>query len=462
MPTVPFSGNSAQQGGNNLLFADLHLHSKYSRAVSPAMDLEHLSRGGRLKGLQIIGTGDFTHPVWFAELRKKLVPAEGAPGLFELSAEGGGKKSRVLFMLTAEVATFFSQGGKSRKVHHVLHVPSFDDALHLNEAFSKRSNLSADGRPMFANTSCEEMAEIFYSHSPKGALVPAHAWTPWFGVFGSESGYDSLSEAFGSQSKNIFAIETGMSSDPAMNWRVSSLDKIALMSNSDSHSPYPWRLGRECNAFTIPEEKISFETLFGAVREKDASRFAFTLEVNPSYGKYHVDGHRLCNFSSLPPETKKLRGICPVCKRPLTIGVLNRVEELADRPEGFVPKNAIPFKSILPLHELVAACHASSLSSKRVSEDGAKLMAAFGSELNVLLSAPESGIAKVVHEKIASAIMLNRMGKIEVAPGYDGEYGIAKIPAELLLGEPKAGRESKKQEQTPLPQALEQKSLGEF
>ncbi len=447
-----------------LIFADLHLHSKYSRAVSPDMDLEHLARGARLKGLQIIGTGDFTHPLWFAELKKKLVPAEGSPGLFELAAEGGEKKSfaegRVLFMLTAEVATFFSQGGKSRKVHHVLHVPSFDDALHLNEAFSKRSNLSADGRPMFANTSCEEMAEIFYSHSPRGALVPAHAWTPWFGVFGSESGYDSLGEAFGSQSKNIFAIETGMSSDPAMNWRLSRLDKIALMSNSDSHSPHPWRLGRECNAFSIPQEKISFKTLFDAVREKDASRFAFTLEVNPSYGKYHVDGHRLCKFSSLPAETKKLRGICPVCHRPLTIGVLNRVEELADRPEGFVPDGAIPFKSILPLHELVAACHASSLSSKKVSEDGSKLMDAFGSELFALLSAPESEIAKVVHEKIAAAIMLNRAGKIEVVPGYDGEYGVAKIPRELLLGEPKAEKEKKAQ--SPTPQARGQKSLGEF
>ncbi len=426
------------EGEQKTVFADLHLHSKYSRAVSPDMDLEHLSQGARLKGLQVIGTGDFSHPKWFAELKNKLVPAEGHEGLFELKMDAEKNlpfSQRVFFMLTNEVATFHSSGGKARKVHHVLHASSLEEVAQLNETFSKRSNLSADGRPMFASTSCAEMSEMFHASCPEGALVPAHCWTPYFGVFGSESGYDSLKEAFEDQARKIFAIETGMSSDPAMNWRISALDSISLMSNSDSHSPYPWRLGRECNAFAFEEGGLSFEALFNAVRKKDSSKFAFTLEVNPSYGKYHVDGHRACNFSCEPSETKKLNGICPVCRRPLTIGVLNRVEELADRPEGFVPKGAIPFKKVLPVHEVVAACLSSTLASKKVGAEAGKLLNAFGSELNVLLNAPEHELARVVHEKIARAIILNREGKIEVAPGFDGEYGVARMGAECLVAE---------------------------
>ncbi len=454
--------DSGQAPGTKIIFADLHLHSKYSRAVSPDMDLEHLAQGARAKGLQVLGTGDFSHPIWFAELKQKLVPAEDCEGLYELKADAEKKlpfSRRVFFMLTNEVATFYSSGGKSRKVHHILHASSFDEVAQLNERFAKRSNLAADGRPMFASTSCAEMSEIFHSSCPKGALVPAHAWTPHFGVFGSESGYDSLKDAFEDQAKNIFAIETGMSSDPAMNWRLSQLDNIALMSNSDSHSPYPWRLGRECNVFSLGEGELSFNAIFDAVRKKDKNKFAFTLEVNPSYGKYHIDGHRACNFSCEPNESKKLNGICPACKRPLTIGVLARVEELADRAEGFVPKNAIPFKSILPLHELVSTAMQSSLASKKVMEFANKILASFQSELDALLNAPESALAEVAGEKISRAIMLNREGKISVAPGFDGEYGVATLPQELLLGEQKAPKKKAARE---FPKVREQKSLEEF
>ncbi|MFQ5405889.1 MAG: LAGLIDADG family homing endonuclease [Candidatus Micrarchaeia archaeon] len=847
---------------NNFLFADLHIHSKYSRAVSMHMDLEHLVQGARQKGLSVLGTGDFTHPKWFHELKKKLVAAEDAPGFFELASESRTRKTdgRVLFMLTCEVATFFSDSKKVRKVHHVLHAPSFEEVQQLNDVFSKRSNLSADGRPMFAKTSSAEMTEKFLECVPKGVLVPAHCllpseflhcnyslkkiadvkkgdkvlthkgrwqkvekvlsrkysgelihvvpqyfreglsttsehpffavktikkcrftnalcrpvclsvpsckklhfkkyfpqwvqakdleigdvlmfprqtnvkdcsfldvskylpeysvkdgflylknsrfkkipskikfnedfcrligyylaegyvnsnrdsiafsfsskekefaedvcyiirqyfglelskkikgkskgielvfysqplarlfrrlfytdgkarasskvlpsfmlllppkkqaqlllgwwrgdagytasrrlatqfqgiclrlgiipsiavdstreferrgkhvlskenrkitaksdlvvfsnlsffennyallsdscfkkfktkrktrhgwidekyaylpirrierkkykgvvcnlevetdnsyvaefaavhncWTPWFGVFGSNSGYDSLSEAYEDQSKNIFAIETGMSSDPAMNWRLSFLDNVSLLSNSDSHSPWPWRLGRECNAFRFEEGKLSFDSLFDAVKKKD-KRFAFTVEVDPSYGKYHVDGHRNCNFSCTPQESKKLSGICPNCKRPLTIGVLNRVEELADRLEGFQPKNAVPFRTLLPLHELIAAVTGSQLYTKKVSGQGQVLFNAFSNELNILLNVSEQDLARIVDEKLARAIMLNRQGNIFVKPGFDGEYGVAQLEVE---------RNEEKRASSNF--NAEQKSLNEF
>lgn len=398
-------------------FADLHIHSKYSRACSPDMDPEHLYAGAREKGLDILGTGDFTHPKWLAELKKKLVPSE-YNGLFHLKG-----KPELLFMLTAEVSTFFSTPQAVRKVHHIIHAPSFEVVDQLNDVYGKLGSLSSDGRPMFGNCSPAKLAELTFEVSKELVIVPAHAWTPHFGVFGSMSGYDSLDEAYEEQSKNIFAIETGMSSDPAMNWRISGLDNISLVSNSDSHSPHPWRIGRECNVFSFPEKRLSYENIFRAVREKDAKNFLFTVEVDPSYGKYHFDGHRNCKFSCSPEESKKIKGICPVCRRPLTIGVLNRVEELADRPEGFVPKGAIPFKSLLPLHELIGSAMSAQMFSKKVGLEYTKLISAFGSEFNILINVPFDQLSAHTHEKIAWAVMLNREAKIKVVPGYDGEYG---------------------------------------
>ncbi|MEM4254832.1 MAG: endonuclease Q family protein [Candidatus Norongarragalinales archaeon] len=417
-----------------LYFVDFHLHSKYSRAVSQAMSLEGLVAGAREKGLQILGTGDFSHPLWFKELKQKLLPAE-PEGLFVLK---GFEDSGVHFVLTNEVSTIASTPQGVKKVHHLLHAPSLEVVEQINDVLAKKGNLTADGRPTFGNTLPAEIVEIAESASKDNFVIPCHAWTPWFSVFGSMSGFNSLEEAYEDKAESIFAIETGMSSDPAMNWRISALDGITLVSNSDAHSNHPWRLGRECNAFEFPSLP-SFKQLRNAIETR--KNFAFTVEVNPSYGKYHFDGHRNCKFSCPPGETKKLKGVCPVCKRPLTIGVLNRVEELADRPEGYTPADAVPFKTVLPLHELLSGVLKVQLTSKKVSLAAEKILS-LGSELRVLLEAPRDELLKVADASVADVILLNRSGGIEVKPGFDGEYGVPLVSektASSLLGQKKLG-----------------------
>ncbi len=407
-----------------VLFADLHLHSKHSRAVSQSMDLEHLLQGAEKKGLGLLGTGDFTHPLWFAELERKLEPAENEnAGVYQLK----DFSSPVRFVLQTEVSTIYSDKGKVKKIHHLLFAPSLDIVKQLNDVLAKRGNLLADGRPTFGNTTCAELVELCKQLNPQIEVVPAHAWTPWFSVFGSNSGFDSIEEAYGDQSTHVRAFETGMSSSPAMNWRVSALDKYAQLSNSDSHSPYPYRIGRECNAFDFDLQSLSYSALFRAINSKDPRRFLFTVEVDPNYGKYHYDGHRNCKFSCPPEESRRLQNRCPVCKRPLTIGVLNRVEQLADRSPGFVPKGAIPFKTLLPLQELVAAVYPSTLLSKKVVQETEKLVSAFQAELEVLLSIPFDDLTKVTNAKLARVILLNREGQLHVKPGFDGEYGILQL-----------------------------------
>lgn len=404
-----------------LYYADLHLHSKYSRAVSQAMNMEGLLEGALLKGLHVLGTGDFSHPLWFKELKQKLSPSENE-GLFVLK---GKEKSGVRFMLTNEVSTIISTPKGVKKVHQLLHSPSLEQVEQINDILSKRGNLAADGRPTFGKTLPAEMIEVVESVGKENFVIPAHAWTPWFGVFGSNSGFNSLEEAYGDKAKSIFAIETGMSSDPAMNWRIPSLDNISLVSNSDAHSNHPWRLGRECNAFDFTSMP-SFKQIHDAIKTRE--HFAYTVEVNPSYGKYHYDGHRNCNFSCDPQETKKLKGICPVCKRRLTIGVLSRVEELAGRAEGFVRKNGVPFKTLLPLHELVSAYSHSPLASKKVQEKAGAIMG-LGSELHVLLHATKEKLLSAAEPDLVEVILLNREGKIDVKPGFDGEYGVPLVAA---------------------------------
>ncbi|MEM0475951.1 MAG: endonuclease Q family protein [Candidatus Norongarragalinales archaeon] len=412
-----------------LFFADLHLHSHYSRAVSEKMSLEGLAAAARVKGLRILGTGDFSHPSWFSELKTKLTPSD-FEGFYVLKSEASEKeRGATLFLITNEVATIHSTPRGVKKVHHVVHAPSLEAAAQINDVYARLGSLSADGRPTFGETSCAAFAELTFEACREAVIVPAHAWTPWFGVFGSQSGFDSLDEAYEDQAKKIFAIETGMSSDPAMNWRLSALDRVALLSNSDSHSPYPWRLGRECNAFEFEEKELSYANLFKAVREKNEKHFRFTVEVDPAYGKYHWDGHRTCGFSSPPSETRKLKGICPVCRRPLTIGVENRVEQLADRPAGFKPPHAIPFRTVLPLHELLAAVYASTLASRRVNEVGSRLIAECGSELAVLLDAPPEKLRRAADEKIVALVLANREGALRVRPGFDGEYGVLQLTA---------------------------------
>ncbi|HLD76099.1 MAG TPA: endonuclease Q family protein [Candidatus Norongarragalinales archaeon] len=399
-------------------FADLHFHSKYSRAVSPKMELDGLNAGAKVKGLNILGTGDFTHPLWFKELKTRL--KDQGNGFFKLDEQS------VLFMLTCEVSTLISTPQGVRKVHHILHAPSLDVVEQLNERLAKKGNLMADGRPMFGKTSPAEIVELCREISKDIVVVPSHVWTPWFSVFGSKSGFDSIDEAYQDQARHIFALETGMSSTPAMNWRISGLDRFALMSNSDSHSPYPWRLGRECNAFEFEPEALTFDAFWKAVRDKDPRHFLFTVETPPAYGKYHWDGHRACKFSCPPKKTRELKGKCPVCKKPMTIGVQQRVESLADRPEGYMPKNAIPFKTLLPLHELLAAHLKAPLASPKVSTLADVLIQRAGNELSVLLDLTDEELKKVAGLPASEWILNNRSGQVKVDPGFDGEYGIVQ------------------------------------
>lgn len=395
-----------------LIIADLHLHSKYSRATSKKMDLEGISRGAKIKGLNLVGSSDFTHPSWLNELKKKLKPVEDS-GLF--------KYNDVFFMLTAEVGTVFEFESKIKNIHHIIHVPSFEIVDQINEALSRYGNLKIDGRPNL-NISAPEFVEILMNISKDIMVTSSHAWTPWRSVLGSKSGFNSIEECYQDETKYIFSLETGLSSDPAMNWRLSSLDKFTLVSNSDSHSPHPWRLGREANVFDL--EKITYWEFFDAIKKKDKKRFLYTIEVDPNYGKYHWDGHRQCKISLHPKDAIKLNNTCPKCGKKLTIGVLHRVEELADRPEGFVPKDAIPFKTLLPLYEIISfAWGSGELYSKKVLEEHDKLIEKFGNELNVLLNIPKEELLKVTNEKIADAIIRVREGKVKYIQGADGRYG---------------------------------------
>ena len=393
------------------VIADLHIHSRYSRATSKDLTVENLEKYARLKGLSLLGTGDFTHPLWFDELRQKLTEEDGI-----LRTRSGFN-----FVLQAEVANIFSQGGKLRKVHNVILAKNFDVASQINELFSRKGNLKADGRPIFGKYPCVNMADDLMKIDKDIEIIPAHVWTPWFAIFGSMSGFNSVEECFLDKANCIHALETGISSDPAMNWRLSKLDKYTMVSNSDCHSFWPWRMGRECNVLDLPE--ITYNNLIDAIRTQKG--FLYTIETSPNYGKYHFDGHRLCNFSCSPEETKKINGICPVCKRNLTIGVANRVDELADRQEGFILEKAHPFRTLLPLHELIAPIVDSSVSSKKVWQEYNKLIERFGTEFNIMLNTPLTELVAVTTPKIAEAIIKNREGKIKVKSGFDGEYGQA-------------------------------------
>jgi uncharacterized protein (TIGR00375 family) len=376
------------------------------------MDLEGMAKGAKLKGVHLLGTSDFTHPSWLKNLKEKLQPIEGT-GLFQFQ--------NTFFMLTGEVATYFVWNKQLKRVHHVLHAPSFEVVEQLNESLAKHANLSTDGRPIL-NLTAPELVELCMEISKDILLYPAHAWTPWMSCFGSQAGFDSLKECYQDQAKHIHALETGMSSDPALNWRLHQLDSITLVSNSDSHSPWTWRLGREANVFEL--KNLTYWEVNSAIKEKDKKKFLFTIETSPCYGKYHWDGHRNCKVSLHPKESLKLNNLCPKCGRKLTIGVLHRVEQLADRPEGFVPKDAIPFKTLLPLYEIISfVTGVGELYSKKVLAEHDKLIARFGNELNVLLNVPREELTKVTSEKIADAIIRVREGRVQYTPGYDGVYG---------------------------------------
>ncbi len=399
------------------VIADLHIHSPYSRATSPRITVEALAKWGAVKGLTLIGTGDFTHPRWLETLREALEEVPGT-GLY---VPKGRPDSKVWFMVTGEISTVFEWEGRTRKIHHLLLTPSLEDAVLVNEALSNYGDLEADGRPTL-NAPAPEVVERILEASPQTVVIPAHIWTPWFSLFGARSGFDRLEDCYGDMSQRIFALETGLSSDPPMNWRLSALDRYALISNSDSHSFWPWRLGREANIFDL--RRVTYKEIVDAIREKDPRRFRATIEVNPAYGKYHWTGHRNCGVSMPPEEAMRRGGLCPKCGKPLTKGVDQRVEELADRPRGYRPKDAVDYVHLLPLHEVIATLlGTSSPTVKQVWEIYNRLIHSFGNELRVLLSAPYQRLVKEAGRALAQAILDIRLDRVKVVPGYDGVYG---------------------------------------
>ncbi|MEM5799187.1 MAG: endonuclease Q family protein [Candidatus Aenigmatarchaeota archaeon] len=394
------------------IIADFHIHSKYARATSKEMEIKKLSYYAKIKGLNLLGTGDFTFPEYLKELKNKLQEFEKGIYIYD----------NVFFMLTTEMSTNYFQNKKLRRVHHLVHVPDFDTIDQIVDALIKiGAKTTIDGR-MSMNISSAELVEILTEINKENYIVPAHIWTPYFGCLGSKTGFDSIKDCYLDQTKKVYALETGLSSDPVMNWRLSSLDEFTLVSNSDSHSPWPWRLGREANVFEL--KKITYKEIWDAIKVKDKKRFLYTIEVNPNYGKYHYTGHRKCKIFMHPKEARKIKNICPICKKPLTIGVLQRVEDLADRDEGYVPKDTIPFKTLLPLYEIISFSFGKGqLYSKKILEEHDKLIKNFGNELNVLLNISEEELLKVSNEKIVEAIIKIRENRVNYIPGADGEYG---------------------------------------
>lgn len=379
------------------------------------MDLDNLDKWAKIKGIKVLGTGDFTHPEWFKNLKENLMPAE--TGLFKLK----NSDSETRFILTSEISCIYTKGGKVRKIHVIIFSPSFEIVEKINTQLGWIGNLKSDGRPILG-LDAKELAKIVLNSSQECLVVPAHAWTPWFAIFGSKSGFDSIEECFEEYSKYIYSIETGLSSDPAMNWRLSSLDKITLISNSDAHSPQ--KIGREANVF---DTELSYGSIIEAIKTKNPQKFLYTIEFFPEEGKYHFDGHRICGIKLSPQETKKYNGICPVCGKPLTIGVLNRVEELANREEGFKPEGAVPFKSLVPLEEIIADVLSQGTGTKEVEKEYKNLIEKFGSEFNILLDVAKEELGGITSPEIAEGIIRVREGKVVREPGYDGVYGKIKI-----------------------------------
>lgn len=416
--------------------ADLHIHSKYSRATSKECDLPHLAFWARQKGIGVVATGDFTHPAWLAELKEKLQPAE--PGLFRLCDDlqrevdrtlpaPGGEQTR--FMLSVEISNIYKRHGRVRKVHNLVYAPDFEQAERVIASLEKIGNLLADGRPILGLDS-HDLLDIVLQAGDGCYLVPAHIWTPWFSLFGAKSGFDAVEECFGDLSEHIFAVETGLSSDPAMNWQLSQLDRYRLVSNSDAHSPA--KLGREANLFGTPVDYFAMRTAL-----QTGEGYGGTLEFFPEEGKYHLDGHRKCEVRLSPEETRKAGGRCPQCGKGVTVGVLHRVTELADRPLGQAPDGHSPFESLVPLCEIIAETVGTGAGSKKVQRVYSKLVATVGPELHVLRHAPFEDIRACAGELLAEGIARMRSGRVKADAGYDGEFGRVRLftPEELQAGQ---------------------------
>lgn len=399
------------------VIADLHIHSRFSRATSEKMTIGEITRFAAIKGLQLVGTGDFTHPKWLDELKQNLLEVPDA----HLYKPVRQADSKTRFMVTGEVATIFTFEGDVKKIHHVILTPDFETATQISDRLTHFGNLASDGRPIL-DMSAPQLVEEVMQVNNRNVVIPAHVWTPWFSMFGAFSGFNRVEDCYQDAAKHIFALETGLSSDPPMNWRLSTLDKYTLVSNSDAHSHWPWRIGREANAFEL--ESLTYDEVVDAIRKKDAARFRFTIETDPAYGKYHWTGHRNCKVSLSPQEAVKYGNRCPVCRRSLTKGVEQRVEELADRPAGTKPANVIGYMHLLPLSEIITTVLGVTYPGvQKVWEPYNALIAKFGDEYTVLIDAPKDKIAEVVEPEIAEAIIRMRENKIKVVPGYDGVYG---------------------------------------
>lgn len=407
------------------IFADLHIHSKYSGATSERMNIAELIVFAEVKGLNLLGTGDSLHPIWLSELRRGL----------EATGEGLYKPrtgQELYFIPQVEVATIHEYEKRSRRIHHIILMPSLEIAEQFSDELKKFGDITVDGRPVL-DMHPAELVEIAISLDDKNVIFPAHIWTPWWSIFGSMSGVDRMEECYEEEMRHIHAIETGLSSDPPMNWRVSWLSNYTILSFSDSHSPHPYRLGREATVFEL--EALNYENIREAIMEESSrNRVELTIEVPPAYGKYHWSGHRKCGVGPLPPEEARNLGYkCPVCGRTLTKGVDNRVEELADMPKGHRPEGAHGFVHLLPLQELLALSMGldveTGLNSRRIMNEYERLVRRFGSEFKVLLEADVSEIARESSPDIAEVISRMREGRIKIIPGYDGVYG------RLILGE---------------------------
>lgn len=390
------------------IISDLHIHSRYSRACSKQINIENLEKYAKIKGLNLMGTGDFQHPEWQKELKK------------ELTDDGTGiakTKTGYPFVYSTEVSLIYTDG-RGRRIHLVALAPDMETVSQVTDELGKKGRLDYDGRPIF-KIPCPDFVDMMRGINKDIEVIPAHVWTPWFGLFGSMSGFDSIIEAFKDQAKHIHSIETGLSSDPPMNWRLSQLEKRQILSFSDSHSFWPWRIGREATIFDL--KKLTYSDLLKAIRTGDG--VVETLEFFPEEGKYHFDGHRNCNVCLSPQEALKVNNICPVCKKPLTIGVLHRVDELADKPEGYKPANAKPFRHLIPLSELIAHGVGTGIATQKVWRVYNDLIKEFDNETAIVLDADEAKMRKIVPDKVVDLIMRNRGQKIEFQPGYDGEYG---------------------------------------
>ena len=401
------------------IIGDLHIHSRFSMATSKEGTPENLDFWARKKGISLIGTGDFTHPAWRAELRERLIP-EGN-GLYRLKEEYVKEESRKFsgegtrFVVSGEISSIYKKNGKTRKVHNVILLPGLEAADAMAQCLEKIGNIHSDGRPILGLDS-HDLLEMMLDVCPEGILIPAHIWTPHFSVLGAKSGFDSVEECFEELTSYVHALETGLSSDPAMNWRISGLDRYQLVSNSDAHSPS--RLGREANLLDI---ECSYEGLYQAIQT--GKGLEGTVEFFPEEGKYHFDGHRKCGVSLSPTEAERLGEICPVCGKKLTMGVDHRVEQLADREEGFVKEDGRKYESLVPLPEVISACMGYSTASKKVQGCFEQMLQKLGTEFDILRNVPVEDIKSCAGERIAEGIENVRTGHVKRIPGYDGEYG---------------------------------------